>query len=114
MTKKLRVAFMQVEHVVLMKVLEQPEDIKRGDGELFKASNGVVLLSADRLAFRDDALWVRGTSSRLDGCVSIANYGTDVEAASTIGRLSIAIREYNQSREKAKPAATPDGWQIVE
>jgi len=110
---KLRVAFKQIENVVLMKVLEQPDDINCGGGDFFTASNGFTLSSLSYSGIHETTLFIRGADMGYVDRLGCGSYRTYVHASEAIAMATIAVREYNESLAKSV-AKTLDGWEVVE
>lgn len=92
----LKVKFWRIENVVLMKVLEQGKEIKRGNFS-FKASNGVEIGSSIEPLLSDtfNTIYIRGVCYRNDSCITMARYNTIEEAKEKLVKYQNAITEYN-------------------
>lgn len=61
----LKIKFWRIENVLLMKVLEQGNEIKRGDFK-FCASNGIKVTSISSPELTPDVIYVRGDNEDMD------------------------------------------------
>lgn len=102
----LKVKFWRIENVVLMKVLEQGEEIKRGCGELFR-TDYLGLVSMYNPGILINKLLVRGKDKEDDNMVVSWGFSNRAEAKLYIERATEAIHAYNQSLSK-DPEQTDD------
>lgn len=100
----LKVKFWRIENVLLMKILEQGNEIERCNF-VFKASNGITILSCHKPAIARDyisrtneyGLCIRGDNEDKDNNISTHNFG-NVETAKRFLKIYVeAIKEYNNS-----------------
>lgn len=93
----LKIKFWRIENVILMKILEQGDEIERGNFS-FKASSGVSLCSAvtPSLSY-DNMIYLRGDSKKLDETVSAYECTTNEEAKARLKAYIEAVKEYNDS-----------------
>ena len=98
----LKIKFWRIENVILMKILEQGDEIERGNFE-FEALNGVSLRSATRPAVSYDMIYLKGDSEESDETVSAYDCTTNEGAKARLKAYIEAVREYNNSLQQ--PAA---------
>lgn len=90
----LEIKFWRIENSIVMKVLNQGEEIERGSFS-FTASNGIKIKSTYHPQMEDDYLFVRGTNVTLDPATSSIDFPS-VEVAKKYLKMYIeAIKEYN-------------------
>lgn len=101
----LKIKFWRIENIILMKILEQGDEIERGKrGKFeFKASNGVSLRSVTNPAVSYDIIYLRGDSKELDETVSAYDCITNEGAKARLKSYVEAVKEYNNSLQQ--PAA---------
>lgn len=92
----LKVEFKQIENVVLMKVLEQGDEIELGCGRFFE-HNGIKLLSADCPQICSSSLYVKGKSDDVQDVYTSKSFNTLEEAAEHIVKFTECIDAYNES-----------------
>lgn len=92
----LKIKFWRIENVILMKILEQGDEIERGNFS-FKASNGVSLRSDTNPAVSYDMIYLRGDSEESDETVSAYDCTTNEGAKELLKACVEAVREYNNS-----------------
>lgn len=102
----LKVKFWRIENVVLMKVLEQGEEIERGCGEFF-CQNGFSLYSYTGQSLIENGLAVRGDYIDYDNHIVIQEFPSIKKAKKCIKSATEAIHAYNQSIAE-KPEQTDD------
>lgn len=98
----LKIKFWRIENVILMKILEQGDEIKRGNFE-FEASNGVNLHSRLEPTIYDKSISLRGKDISQDKQVVSKYFNTAEEAKEHLKAYIEAVREYNNSLQQ--PAA---------
>ena len=98
----LKIKFWRIENVILMKILEQGDEIERGRFE-FKASNGVKLRSVTYPQICTSELFIQGKFESFDKDVEICTYNTSEEAKACLKSYVEAVKEYNDSLQQ--PAA---------
>ena len=96
----LKIKFWRIENVILMKILQQGDEIERGRFE-FKASNGVSLRSATTPAAAYNIIYLRGNSKESDETVSAYGCITNEGAKARLKTYIEAIKEYNNSLQHA-------------
>lgn len=94
----LKIKFWRIENVILMKILEQGDEIERGKFE-FEASNGVEFLSVKNPALSCDTIYLRGRSKELDENVSAFDCVGREGAEAQLKAYAEAVKEYNNSLE---------------
>lgn len=92
----LKVEFKQVENVVLMKVLEQGDEIKLGCGCFFK-HNGIELFSTFYPEIYLSSLFVKGNSECAQDVYVSESFNTPEEASEHIAKFTECIDAYNDS-----------------
>ena len=92
----LKIKFWRVENVLLMKVLEQGDGIKRGDFK-FCASNGIEVKSLCRPELIPDIIYVRGCEEEYDDNIVPCEYSNAEGAKEALARYIEAVREYNST-----------------
>lgn len=98
----LKVKFWRIENVLLMKVLEQGDEIKRGNFK-FEASNGIIIESLERPSLisiylsTGRRLCIRGRIAKDDNNVAVAQFGSEKFAKESLNLYVEAIKEYNKS-----------------
>ncbi len=91
----LKIKFWRIENVILMKILEQGNEIERGNFN-FKASNGVSLCSAVMPSlYEGDTIYLRGNSEESDEIVSAYDCDTNEAAKKRLKAYVEAVKEYN-------------------
>ena len=92
----LKVEFKQIENVVLMKVLEQGDEIKLGCGCFFE-HNDVKLCSLSYPQIFSHSLYVKGKSECPQDVYGSISFDTPEEAAEYIAKFTECIDAYNDS-----------------
>ena len=92
----LKVEFKQIENVVLMRVLEQGDEIKLGCGCFFE-HNGIKLRSVDCPQIRSSSLYIKGESDDVQDVYTSKSFNTPEEAAEHIVKFTKCIDAYNES-----------------
>lgn len=105
----LRVKFWRIENVVLMKVLEQGDEIARGKGVFFESDCSFVLSSHDEpRMFQENIrgevgcigiknyIFVGGTSCEFDNKVVAYELGNELDAVRFYDGAINAIKQYNR------------------
>ena len=92
----LKVEFKQIENVVLMKVLEQGDEIKLGCGCFFE-HNDVKLCSLSCPQIYPYSLYVKGKSECPQDVYKSISFNTPEEAAEYIVKFTECIDAYNES-----------------
>lgn len=92
----LKVEFNQVENVVLMKVLEQGDEIKLGCGCFFK-HNGIELFSTFYPEIYLSSLFVKGKFEDAQDVYASRSFNTPEEASECIAKFTKCIDAYNES-----------------
>ena len=90
------IKFWRIENVMLMKILEQGDEIERGRFE-FEASNGVKLRSVTYPQICTSKLFIQGKFESFDKDVEICTYDTSEEAREQLKAYIEAVKEYNNS-----------------
>lgn len=98
----LKIKFWRIENVILMQILEQDDEIERGNFE-FKASNGIGLHSRFESEMADERIYLRGRDISHDTQVASKYFNTSEEAKERLKSYVEAIKEYNNSLQQ--PAA---------
>lgn len=92
----LKVEFKQIENVVLMKVLEQGDEIELNSGCFFEYGD-VKLCSASHPQIFLYSLYVKGKSERAQDTYASMSFNTPEEAAEYIAKFTECINAYNES-----------------
>lgn len=92
----LKVEFKQVENVVLMKVIEQGNEIELGRGCFFEY-NGIRLHSVGRPQICSYSLFVKGSSECAQDVYVSESFNTPEEASEHIAKFTECIEAYNES-----------------
>ena len=92
----LKVEFKQIENVVLMKVLEQGNEIELNSGCFFEYGD-VKLCSASHPRIFLYSLYVKGKSERAQDTYASMSFNTPEEAAEYIMKFTECIDAYNES-----------------
>ena len=96
----LKIKFWRIENVILMKILEQGDEIERGKFE-FEASNDVKLCSQLEPEIDDKKIYLRGTNISWDKQVVNSYFGTSEEAKERLKSYVEAVKEYNNSLQQS-------------
>lgn len=107
----LKIKFWRIENVVLMKVLEQGEEIERGSG-MFFCKNDFRLISGEFPAEYMNEIYVRGNFVIADNAIRTRSCKSCDEAKEYIKVATEAIHAYNQSLAE-KPEPRSDDIEIV-
>ena len=92
----LKIKFWRIENVILMKILEQGNEIERGEFR-FEASNGIVLRSGTEPAIANKTIYLRGKDIS-EGTQVVGKYFNTSEFAKEQLKAYVeAIKEYNNS-----------------
>lgn len=109
----LKVKFWRIENVVLMKILEQGDEIDR-TCDAFYSDGNIRLISRRVPALCSDAIFVRGGNDRCDNNVSTKAFDTVEDAKTALSKYIHAISEYNRSlTETANPESDDDIETII-
>lgn len=92
----LKIKFWRIENVLLMKVLEQGEEIKRGDFK-FCASNGIKVMSICSPELTPAFINIRGHAKEYDDNIVPRECINAEEAKAMLARYIEAVREYNST-----------------
>lgn len=92
----LKIKFWRVENVLLMKVLEQGDEIKRGDFK-FCASNGIKVMSICSPELTPAFINIRGRTEEYDDNIAPCEYSNAEGAKEALARYIEAVREYNST-----------------
>ena len=92
----LKIKFWRIENVILMKILEQGNEIERGNFD-FEASNGVSLRSRLEPETRNKRIYLRGKDISKDTQIVNECFDTLKAAKELLKAYVEAIREYNNS-----------------
>lgn len=95
----LKVEFKQIENVVLMKVLEQGDEIKLGCGCFFE-HNGIKLCSGSHPEIYLSSLYVKGSSDCAQDIYQSISFGTPKKASEYIMKMTNCIDAYNELVEE--------------
>ena len=91
----LKVEFKQIENVVLMKVLEQGDEIKLGCGCFFEY-NGIKLCSGSHPEIYLSSLYVKGSSDCAQDIYQSISFDTPKKASEYIMKMTNCIDAYNE------------------
>ena len=91
----LKVEFKQIENVVLMKVLEQGDEIKLGCGCFFEY-NGIKLCSGSHPEIYLSSLYVKGNSDCAQDIYQSISFSTPKKASEYIMKMTNCIDAYNE------------------
>lgn len=97
----LRCKFVRVGNTILMKVLEQPECIKRGSGHIF-SYGGIFLTSHDYSRITEHEISVHGTMTEHDLDATIRNFSSESTAEEILAKYVTCVREYNKMLKAPK------------
>lgn len=94
----LKVKFTRIKNVVVAEILEQGDEIKRGE---FHIGDGTYYIrSLDEPCLNDYALHIRGDFPQFDELVCAYSYGTITEAKEAIAAFKALIEKHNASYSK--------------
>lgn len=96
----LKIKFWRIENVILMKILEQGDEIERGKFE-FEASNDVKLCSQFEPEIDDTKIFLRGTNISRDKQVVNSCFFTPEKARIRLKAYAEAVKEYNNSLQQS-------------
>lgn len=93
---KLIVEFWQIENVVNMRVLNQPDTINRGCGVVLKLP-GICIMSGEypRIDAESDQLHIRGREREFDSRIACHSFFNDYQASKFINNAVLAISTLN-------------------
>ena len=101
MINKIRVKLWRIENVVLMKVLEMPEEL-RGTNLIFTSSNtGMGIYSVGRPDLKLNTIFLRGSNKEKDNKIVCYESESDEEALGYYNRVINTIEEFN-NKDKIK------------
>lgn len=92
----LKIKFWRIENVLLMQVLEQGNEIKRGDFK-FCASNGIKVTSISSPELTPAFINIRGRAKEYDDSIVPRECINAEEAKAMLARYIEAVKEYNTS-----------------
>lgn len=92
----LKIDFKQVENVVLMKIIEQDNEIVLGCGCFFE-HNGIKLYSTLYPDIYSSSLYVKGKSDDVQDVYTSKSFNTPEEASEHIAKFTECIDAYNDS-----------------
>ena len=95
----LKIKFWRIENIILMKILEQGDEIERGKFE-FEASNGMSLSSRVKPEIDDTEIFLRGRDISRDARVVSEYFNTSEEAKEQLKAYVEAVKEYNNSLQQ--------------
>ena len=90
----LKIKFWRIENVILMKILEQGNEIERGNFR-FNASNGIEVFSYNNPSLSCDTICLRGNSKELDETISAQDFISNEAAKKRLKAYVEAVKEYN-------------------
>ena len=98
--EKLIVEFWQIENVVNMRVINQPEAIERGKGCVLKLP-GICIMSGEypRIDAGSDYLYIRGVRKEFDDRIACYSFMNDYQASKFIDNAVLAISTLNFTLE---------------
>ena len=92
----LKIKFWRIENFIVMKILEQGDEIER-DNFRFKASNDIVFCSKKDPEICLTDLYLRGTNISNDNRCSAWSFTTSEKAKEMLKAYVEAVKEYNNS-----------------
>lgn len=92
----LKIKFWRIENVLLMKVLEQGDEIKREDFK-FCASNGIEVRSVRNPQLFPKWIYLRGVCEKRNNMIACLELEDEKEAKSLLNDYIEAVREYNST-----------------
>ena len=98
----LKIKFWRVDNILLMKVLEQGDEIKRGNFR-FEASNGIIIESLETPSLASISLstgrrlCISGRFTKADNSVVVNQFTSEKIAKESLNLYLEAIKEYNKS-----------------
>lgn len=108
----LKIKFMQIKNAVLMEVLEQGDEIKRGCREFFK-QNDFCLASYYAPEIAEGIVYVRGSSRKMDNIVTCLSLDDEKSATEYIQKATATIKVYNESLKTGKTELKEDDIKIT-
>ena len=90
----LEIKFTRIENSIVMKVLEQGEEIERGNFS-FTASNDITIKSTNNPQMENNNLFVRGINTTPDAVTSSIDFPSVNFAKIYLKKYIEAIKEYN-------------------
>lgn len=109
----LKIKFWRIENVVLMKILEQGDEIRRECGAFYRDGD-ITLHSKIRPELTTTGMFVRGCYDHADNNVSAKAFDTVEDAKTALSKYIHAISEYNRTHaETAKPKSEDDIETII-
>lgn len=108
----LKIKFWRIENVILMKILEQGDEIERGNFS-FKASNGVSLCSGLVPEIADERIYLRGRDISQDTQVVNKFFDTSEEAKVCLKAYIEAVKEYNDNLQHTTTGCVKDIETII-
>lgn len=98
----LKVKFWRVENVVLMKVIEQGDEIKRGSGEIYvDPYTGISIWSDDCPRIYLNAISIRGSFKECDELVVCQQFSSIFDAENFYRKAIQTVQDYNSSFKKS-------------
>ena len=92
----LKIKFWRIENVILMKILEQGDEIERGRFG-FEASNGIDLSSRIDPEIDDEEIFLKGKVSSHDTQIVSKFFNTSEDAKAHLKAYVEAVKEYNNT-----------------
>jgi len=92
----LKIKFWRIKNSLAMTILQQGEEIKRGDFE-FNASNGITIRSSTCPQIAENDLYVRGDAISLDDSVNTYDFCNVATSKKQLALYLEAIKEYNDT-----------------
>lgn len=101
MTNKIRVKLWRIENVILMKVLEMPEEL-RGTNFVFNSPNtGMKIYSVGKPELKLNTIFLNGSSKEKDNNIVCCECKSNEEALGYYNRVINTIEEFN-NKDKIK------------
>lgn len=107
----LKVEFVRYRNVLCATILEQGDEIKRGDFEF--EHDGYTLKSVDHLELDYRLLYLRGQMTEKDNLSCARTYATEELAKEALQGFKAAIEAYNASLLPKVSGQTPDIETVV-
>lgn len=104
----LAVKFTRIRNVVVAEILEQGEEIKRGKFSFKDADGEHELLSRTYPSIQDPKLYLRGVSTRFDGCATAYIYESAEEAKKAVKAFTGLIKQYNKTHANTISDTSPE------
>ena len=111
MNEKVKVKFLRYKNVVLMEVLEMPENY-RAKGELI-ASEWTSIHSIGMPDIRGSVLYLRGNMTECDNAVHTWTYKTTADALKAIKNFSELIHKLNEGDAETTEPTSDDEFEIT-